>query len=83
MLLVHLVQELPTALANLPVDHLPNYGSLWHFDFDWPLLAQQFDTDPFAGVRTTIFNFYKSGQLWALLIGVAIGYIIRGITTYN
>lgn len=51
--------------------------------FHWDLLAQQFDTDVFAGFRRTLSNFVKSGQIWAMLIGFVLGYMIRGITTYS
>ncbi len=50
---------------------------------EWSLLAQQFETDVFAATRTAFANFIESGQVWALLIGVVLGYLLRGITTYN
>ncbi len=47
-----------------------------------PVIAQQFE-DNFASRSGEILNnFVESGQLWALLIGVVLGYAIRGITTY-
>jgi hypothetical protein len=58
-------------------------GLLWHGHFDYPTLAQQFDTDVFAGVRRAADNFVKTGQVWALLIGIVIGYLLRGFTTYG
>ncbi|BAU40469.1 hypothetical protein [Leptolyngbya sp. O-77] len=58
-------------------------GLLWHWQLDYPTLAQQFDTDVFAGVRRAADNFVKTGQVWALLIGIIIGYLLRGFTTYG
>ena len=47
-----------------------------------PVVAQQFEDNFFDHSGDILGNFVESGQLWALLIGVAIGYVIRGITTY-
>lgn len=50
---------------------------------DWILLAQQFDTDPFAGIREWFGNLVATGQLWALIIGFILGYLFRGFTSYG
>ncbi|MEL6130947.1 MAG: hypothetical protein AAFR24_10340 [Cyanobacteria bacterium J06627_3] len=47
-----------------------------------PVIAQQFEDNFFDHSGDIIGNFVESGQLWALLIGVVVGYVIRGITTY-
>ncbi|MEM1239314.1 MAG: hypothetical protein AAGI45_05685 [Cyanobacteria bacterium P01_H01_bin.26] len=47
-----------------------------------PIIAQQFEQDFFATSGEILGDFVESGQLWALLIGVVVGYVIRGITTY-
>lgn len=47
------------------------------------LLAEQFDTDVFRGFREWGSNFIESGQVWALLIGIVVGYLFRGFTTYG
>ena len=47
-----------------------------------PIIAQQFEDNLFSHSGDIIGNFVESGQLWALLIGVVLGYVIRGITTY-
>ncbi len=47
-----------------------------------PIIAQQFEDNFFDRSGDIIGNFVESGQLWALLIGVVLGYAIRGITTY-
>lgn len=58
-------------------------GWLWHSSFDWSVLAQAFDTDVFKGTRTILNNFIKTGQLWAFLAGIVVGYIIRSATSYG
>lgn len=50
---------------------------------DWILFAQQFDTDPFAGIREWFGNLIATGQLWALIIGFILGYLFRGFTSYG
>lgn len=47
-----------------------------------PVIAQQFEDTFFDRSGDILGNFVESGQLWALLIGIVIGYVIRGITTY-
>ncbi|NEQ52743.1 MAG: hypothetical protein F6K11_21835 [Leptolyngbya sp. SIO3F4] len=47
-----------------------------------PVIAQQFEENFFERSGDIFGNFVDSGQLWALLIGIVIGYVIRGITTY-
>ncbi len=47
-----------------------------------PVLAQQFDQDFFASSGEILSNFVESGQIWALLIGIVLGYLVRGLTSY-
>ncbi len=47
------------------------------------VLAQQFDQDILGDLTAAFRTFIDSGQLWALLIGIVIGYLIRSITTYS
>jgi hypothetical protein len=48
-----------------------------------PVLAQQFDQDILGDLANAWNNFVQSGQIWALIIGIIIGYLIRGLTTYR
>lgn len=47
-----------------------------------PIIAQQFEDNFFNHSGDILGNFIESGQVWALLIGLVLGYVIRGITTY-
>jgi hypothetical protein len=47
-----------------------------------PVLAQQFDQDVLGDMRNIWNNFVESGQLWALLFGIVLGYMIRNLTAY-
>ncbi|MBD0268704.1 hypothetical protein [Pseudanabaena sp. FACHB-2040] len=46
------------------------------------VLAQQFDQDVLGDMGNAWNTFIQSGQVWALVIGVVLGYLIRGMTTY-
>ena len=47
-----------------------------------PIIAQTFEENFFERSGDIIGDFVESGQLWALLLGVVLGYVIRGITAY-
>lgn len=47
------------------------------------ILAQQTNADLVANVKTAFANFVESGQVWAFILGIILGYIIRQITTYG
>jgi hypothetical protein len=58
----------------------------WFWHLDWSHLAkagEQFNTDVFAGTRAFADNFMKSGQMWALIIGFVIGFLVKGMTSYG
>lgn len=59
-------------------------GLGWLTDL-WPgamLLAQQFKDTLGSDVQNAWANFIDSGQAWALLIGVVLGYMMRLFTSY-
>jgi hypothetical protein len=48
------------------------------------LLAAQFETPDFMGqIQRFWSHFVQTGQIWAMLIGLVLGYIIRQATTYG
>lgn len=83
MVLIHLVQHMTPCLADTITWSDVSQGWFWHSRIDWSMLAQYINPDVFAATRSFFNNFIKSGQLWALLIGLIIGYIMRGFTTYG
>ncbi|MEL6400885.1 MAG: hypothetical protein AAFO87_17585 [Cyanobacteria bacterium J06607_6] len=48
-----------------------------------PVLAQQFDQDVVGDLGNALNTFVQSGQIWALLVGFVLGYLLRGVTTYK
>jgi hypothetical protein len=60
---------LPVLLGQVPVG--------------WTVLAQQVsNTDLWGQVVRSWNHFVSTGQIWALLIGIAVGYAFRGISRY-
>lgn len=47
------------------------------------ILAQEFNQDILGDMKGSFNAFVESGQLWALLIGVVIGYIFKSLTSYG
>ncbi|MEL6223766.1 MAG: hypothetical protein AAFQ57_01420 [Cyanobacteria bacterium J06626_14] len=87
MTLFHLLQAIPDFATLTPPD-----GAIWVHSFqhavhfspvDWVVVAQQFETDVFADARTFFNNFVESGQIWALVVGIIIGYILKSLTSYG
>ncbi len=47
-----------------------------------PVVGQYFDQD-FLGNMVEVWNtFIDSGQVWALLFGIVLGYMIRNLTAF-
>ncbi|MDJ0696133.1 hypothetical protein [Mastigocoleus sp. MO_188.B34] len=60
------------------------YSQIWHFLLDsWVVAQNVTDPDVLGQMHKAFTNFVQSGQIWALLIGLAIGYFIRNITSYG
>lgn len=57
---------------------------LWWMPVNWIVLAQHIDDPDLLGqIQRAFDNFIQTGQVWAMLIGFILGYIIRGLTTYG
>ncbi|MGB3642441.1 MAG: hypothetical protein WBA39_33390 [Rivularia sp. (in: cyanobacteria)] len=51
---------------------------------NWSVLAQNVtDPDLIGQIEKAWNNFIQTGQIWALLIGLVIGYLIRNLTSYG
>ena len=47
-----------------------------------PLIAQQFEDNLSNNFQGAFNNFIESGQVWALMIGLLLGYLIRSVSAY-
>ncbi|MGF1673310.1 MAG: hypothetical protein ACFCUV_06410 [Rivularia sp. (in: cyanobacteria)] len=51
---------------------------------NWTVLAQNIsDPDLLGQFQKAFNNFVETGQVWALLIGLVVGYLIRNLTSYG
>jgi hypothetical protein len=48
-----------------------------------PVVGQYFDQDLMGSTGKMLTGFYESGQLWAVLIGVVIGYSLKSFSSYG
>lgn len=82
-MMIHVMQDLATSVSNLmPWHDWLHHGLAWYVPHDWTVLAQQFNQDVMGDIQKGFDNFVKTGQVWALLIGVFLGYLIRSLTAY-
>lgn len=77
------MQAVPTFLNHISFAHDVLQGASHLFSVDWQGLAQlKTNTDLFGQVASAWNNFVKTGQAWALVIGLVIGYFIKSFTTF-
>ena len=57
---------------------------VWQLPVSLTMLAQNVtDPDVIGQMQRGWNNFVTTGQIWALLIGLVIGYILKGLTSYG
>ena len=82
--MIHLIADLPTWIGSLSdwsdlAQALQGYVS-----DDAIVVAQQFkQTDIVGDVGKTWNHFVKTGQVWAFLIGIVSGYLVKTFTSYG
>lgn len=79
------MQGITAWLSSLPLSGNLVSDLLWKLPINWTtVLAQHIDDPNLIGkVQSSFDHFVQSGQVWALLVGVILGYIIRGLTSYG
>ncbi|MHC5614042.1 MAG: hypothetical protein ACYTXA_24380 [Nostoc sp.] len=56
----------------------------WNLPVNFTALAQTItDPDVMGQIQKSWSHFIQTGQVWALLIGLVIGYMIRNLTSYG
>lgn len=83
-MMIHIVQEL--ASVGTGVGHWNDILQTvhWTAPHDWVVLAQQIkETDLGGDVSKAWNHFVKTGQVWAFLIGLIIGYMMKAFTSYG
>lgn len=75
------MREIITLLPNIIHADQISWQMLWDLPIDLTFIAQTIhDSDLLGNFQKSFSNFIESGQAWALLIGLIIGYMIRGLT---
>ncbi|MBU7586404.1 MAG: hypothetical protein KAF91_26670 [Nostoc sp. TH1S01] len=56
----------------------------WHLPMNIIVLAQQISDPNLMGQVQKAWNhFIQTGQVWALLVGLVIGWLFRNLTSYG
>lgn len=77
------MQTLPIVLNHVSLGHDTLNALPYVTSIDWHGLGQlQTDTNVLNQFGNAWDNFVKTGQIWALLIGIVIGYLFKGFTTF-
>jgi hypothetical protein len=86
-MLIWMLGHLDLSMGLVPWGSLPwaaiDPQALLHLSREGLILAQSTDADLIAQAQKAWKVFIESGQVWALLIGLFIGYTFRGFTTYG
>lgn len=77
------IQTLP-AIADSITNWHTAFGVNAHFQVDWLFFAQDVSNTPdiLANIQNAWGNFVKTGQIWAMLIGIFFGYLFRSMTSF-
>ena len=80
-MVINLVHQATAGLAGMTVSSDSVQLFLWKSLFNGAVLAQQVsETNVLTDMQKAFNNFVQTGQIWAMLIGIVIGYIIRNTT---
>ena len=65
---------------NLTIDDINVLDLFLHKAlYSWQLFAQQVDVNLWNNEQKAWNNFIESGQVWALLVGLVIGWMVKSI----
>ncbi len=72
---------IPKILGLTLINNVSNFCDLFRPELfcSWQIFAQQVDVDLWADVQKAWSNFIECGQLWALLVGLVIGWMVKSI----
>ena len=79
-------QTVHTFFSHLPHGDLQDSVQQLNQHHHWTLMQSgdgQFDTDTGKQFRKAWNHFVKTGQVWALMFGVVLGYLIKQFTTFG
>ncbi len=98
-MMINMIPEIGSWLMSVDIDalhamvlHVPHVGSIdwshsWLFQHSWTLMQGSGDAvysqDLAGSFQKGWNNFVKTGQVWAMLFGIVLGYMIRQFTTFG
>jgi hypothetical protein len=82
-MMIHLMQDATTWMVG--VTHWTDalQAIHWHMPSDLLILDKPLQEDIFGDVQRAFDKFVKTGQVWAFLIGIVLGYLFKTFTSYN
>lgn len=83
-MVVEAIQNLPAVVDSISYVNDGLGGLHSHLSFNWLFLAQDVSNTPdiLTSIGGAWDKFVKTGQIWALLIGIFIGYLFRSMTSF-
>jgi hypothetical protein len=79
----HSLAVLPGSLLTQPLAEESAFSGLsFNGVPTTPVLGQYIEDNLFSNFGGAFENFIESGQVWALLIGAILGYLVRGLTAF-
>lgn len=83
MIAIDLIQDATTWFTGVTHWVDISQGLHWHLPFDLAQATRKIEVDLFGDIQRSFNNFVKTGQIWALLVGFIMGYIVRSFTSYG
>ena len=71
-----------TASGSVDMPVVGQYVANQHFIGQY-VMGQYFDQDLIGSTGEMLNGFYESGQMWALLIGIILGYSLKSFSSYG
>lgn len=83
-MIIEAIQTLPAITEIITHSNQAFAGLNTHFQVDWLFFAQDTPNAPdlLANIQNAWSNFVKTGQIWALLIGMFFGYLFKSMTSF-
>ncbi len=77
------IERVTTFIDSFSQGYDPISQLLLKLPINWTIVAQTLKQTDLAGdVQKAFSHFVATGQIWALLTGLIIGYLFRSLTSY-
>jgi len=77
------IERATTFIDSFSQGYDPISQLLLKLPIDWTILAQTLkQTDLVGDVQRVFGHFVATGQIWAMITGLIIGYLFRSLTSY-